>query len=565
VVPAGSTAASFLIAAPNATGISFQVVASLGNSTQSVTVSVGSSAISSLECSPDPDSVGTLLCTVQLAAAAPVNGATVSLQSSSPRVQVPSQLVIPGGSQAATFTALVLASDQDAQPQISASVQGATRTTSPMIIGIRPTSLTCSSGTIQAGKWLDCEVQLNSSNVPEVARLVISSVDADLELPALITTRPGQTQLMFRAYADPCAVQQDSGITVQFGSTAVSSVVSVTQASAPILSIPGNVTAMFGQLVSFTFSAVDPGGLTVILSASGLPTGAIFDPGTGKFSWTPLESQQGSYSISLTATNSASASSTGQLAIVVDSGKPVITGVYNAASRMEPACSPGSAASLAGRWLAIVDNPASNPAGTTTELGGTQVKVNGAYVSVLYASPTRVDFVCPGAAAGTLLTISAENKAGISDPASTIMHATAPGVYSTDGAGTGQGLITLAGTSLLATSRDYHALGQPAEPGDWIAIQATGIVTSNNAFPTVKIGDFYSLVQSVQAVPGMAGVYEITAEVPVGIQEGDAIPVVVGFPLNHLPFPREPSQLSDARGRGLLSNQPTIAVERPQQ
>jgi uncharacterized protein (TIGR03437 family) len=173
--------------------------------------------------------------------------------------------------------------------------------------------------------------------------------------------------------------------------------------------------------------------------------------------------------------------------------------------------------------------------------------------------------VCPGAAAGTLLTISAENKAGISDPASTIMHATAPGVYSTDGAGTGQGLITLAGTSLLATSRDYQALGQPAEPGDWIAIQATGIVTSNNAFPTVKIGDFYSLVQSVQAVPGMAGVYEITAEVPVGIQEGDAIPVVIGLPLNHLPLPREPSQLSDARGRGLLSNQLTIAVERPQQ
>ena len=92
---------------------------------------------------------------------------------------------------------------------------------------------------------------------------------------------------------------------------------STTPGSAPILTIPNDVDTVFGRLVSLTVSAVDPAGLTVVLSASGLPGGATFDPGTGEFSWTPGQSQQGVYSIAFTATNSAAASSTGNLTITV--------------------------------------------------------------------------------------------------------------------------------------------------------------------------------------------------------------------------------------------------------
>ena len=121
----------------------------------------------------------------------------------------PVNLLSRAGSQSATFTAPVLASDQDAQPQISASIQGTVLTTSPMIIGIRPTALTCSTGAIQAGNWLGCEVQLNSPNVPEVARLVVSSANPDLKIPAVAMTRPGQTRLTFQVYADPLATQAE--------------------------------------------------------------------------------------------------------------------------------------------------------------------------------------------------------------------------------------------------------------------------------------------------------------------------------------------------------------------
>jgi uncharacterized protein (TIGR03437 family) len=359
-------------------------------------------------------------------------------------------------------------------------------------------------------------------------------------------------------YADPYAQRRSSNITVQFGETTVNEAVSVTPASAPILSTPDDIEVVFGQQISFTVSAVDPAGLAVVLSASHLPAGASFDPRTGGFSWTPAQSQQGNHHITFTATNSATVSSTDQLAIAVDSGKPFIASVHNAASWAYPACSPGSLASLAGRWLAWIDTPVSNPSGAAAELGGTRVKVNGEYVSLVYASPNRIDFVCPRSDPGTPLIISAENKAGIADPMSTTMYQAALGLYSVDGTGSGQGMITLAGTSLLATSRDYLALGQPAEPGDSVTIRATGIGTLDSGSLVVKIGDLYAQVQSVQVVPGVAGVYEITVEVPLGIEEGDAIPVVIGLPPGPPVLRRGSPQTREFRRLGAV----TIAVER---
>jgi hypothetical protein len=523
-------------------------------------------AMSSVACSPaisGPSSAGTLRCTVQLAQAAPPNGITVTLRSNSSRVRVPGQLMIPAGSQSASVTAQVSPSDRDEEAQISASIEGAALTTSPTIDGIRPTALTCPTEAIRAGSWFGCEVQLNTPNIPQAAALVASSANPGLKIPAAMTSRPGQTRLGFRVYADPRGTSGISAITVQFGVTSVSAAVSVTPGSGPVLSIPGEVDAVFGKQTSFTVSAVDPAGLPVVLAVSGLPDGATIDAGTGRFAWTPAQSQQGVFHIAVTATNSEKASSTGNLRLVVDSGNPVITDIRNAASMTQPACSPGSTATLTGRWLASSRGPVSDPSGAVTDLAGTQVKVDGEYASVVYASATRVDFLCPGTDAGTALAVSAENAVGITDPQATTMYQTAPGLYSVDGTGTGQGLITLAGTPLLAASRDYLALGQPAVPGSSITIRATGIGALNGALPLVTIGDVNAQVKSVQAVSGVAGVYEITAEVPLSTQEGDAVPVMVMLPNDESLQRLGPQQAAGARGFGRQSNQTTIAVERP--
>jgi hypothetical protein len=60
----------------------------------------------------------------------------------------------------------------------------------------------------------------------------------------------------------------------------------------------------------------------------------------------------------------------------------------------------------------------------------------------------------------------------------------------------------------------------------------------------------------------MAGVYEITAVVPLGLQDGDAVPVVVTLPLDRLHPWRGPLDAGNIRRFGVQSNQTTIAVER---
>jgi uncharacterized protein (TIGR03437 family) len=518
------------------------------------------SNITSFACNPDPQSAGTLNCTIQLVDAAPVGGSNVLLQTDSSRLRVPPEIQIPAGRQSANFAVVVLASDVDEQSRISASVQGSERTTSVPITGIRPTALTCVDPSLQAGAWLECEIRMNSPNIPEIARLAVSSTNPGVRIPTSITTRPGQTRIPFKVYADSSARPQSSEISVQFGQTAVRNSLLVTAAGAPVLSLPGGVDAVVKEKATFTVSAIDPGGLPPLLAADKLPAGASFDPRTGEFTWTPAESQQGEYDITFTATNSAGVSSSGHVTMVVDSGKPTITSVGNTASPAKPACSPGSLASLQGRWLAAAASPVVDPSGLTTSLGGTTVRVNGQDAPVVYAWQRRIDFLCPALDPGTILNISAETGGATAGPISTTMQAVGPGVFSVDGSGTGQGLIYLAGTSMLATSRDYQGLGQPAEPGDTITIRATGIGSPEGAPPTVMIGAFQAYVDSVRAMPGVAGVWEITVEVPLGIQAGDAVPVVLIPEPSHSPGRGAPAHYRNRDNR-TRSNQITLAIE----
>jgi uncharacterized protein (TIGR03437 family) len=414
---------------------------------------------------------------------------------------------------------------------------------------------------------------MNNPNVPQVAHLAVSSNSTSLELPSPFPTRPGQTQLSFEVFTMPLAGQQSSAVSVQFGQTVVTSSLVVTPAAAPILNLPGTQLAAFGKPLVFAVSAVDPGGLLLSLSAANLPPGASFDPSTGDLLWTPPAPagpiyQLGKLSrlerreVTFTATNSARISSSGSVMIEADAGLPVITDLRNAASqvpqnvppkgsvRARPvlmSCSPGSVASLLGRWLAAGTQPTLNPNGSSARLAGAEVIVNGDPAPLVYASTTRVDFLCPEAASAETLEISAQ----IDGTASNVVHADQQatlGLYSTDGSGQGQGMVTLAGTSLLATPRSYLNAGQPAEPGDSISILATGAgLETSPALVQVSIGGASTTADQIQAMPGMAGVYQIEVTVPAGVAPGDAVPIAM--------------QVADSNGNAIVSNTVTIAVE----
>jgi len=108
-------------------------------------------------------------------------------------------------------------------------------------------------------------------------------------------------------------------------SASASKTVNVQALVPPTLAVPANQTVVAGTWINFTVTAasVNTGG-TVILSATGLPAGATFDPSTGVFSWKPSSSQTGSYTIVFNATDSSSPSTpTSQpMGIQVDQAAP---------------------------------------------------------------------------------------------------------------------------------------------------------------------------------------------------------------------------------------------------
>ena len=222
------------------------------------------------------------------------------------------------------------------------------------------------------------------------------------------------------------------------------------------------------------------------------------------------------------------ASTTKSVKVYVDSGLPVVSKLENGAGTGAPAgCSPGSVATIRGRSLFTGTSAAYDPAGTSDNLSGTRVLVNGVPAAVLFASATRVDLLCPTADGGTPLAISVETAAGTSNELRTSMRESVPGLFTANGEGTGQALAMQDGSLELAAIANARYAAKPASPDDMVSFRATGIGCDPQtaARLSLKIGTYLVPVAAATPASGYAGVCEITARVPA--VAGDAIPVTL--------------------------------------
>jgi len=314
----------------------------------------------------------------------------------------------------------------------------------------------------------------------------------------------------------------------------------------PVVNVPGTQVVMAGNSLGFSVAAADATNLPVRLDASGIPAGASFDPGTGRFEWIPSSSQAGKYKLAFSATNSLGQSSSAEVTLHVRSGAVSVEGSESLL------CSPGAIATLNGTGFAELGASLSDPSGTALVLGGTRVVINGRAVPVLFASEDHVSFLCPNQDPGTQLEVAVEAVAGTTVPVKSTMQEASPMILSLNGPGHEQGVISFVDTTELAMTRNFRVPAHPAQPGDEILIWGTGFGGASPANPSagtvlMKLGRVFAEVESLREVPGRAGLYVIQARVPMNAEFGDAVGLQV--------------QVTRSDGRRFTSNEVTLAVE----
>jgi len=200
----------------------------------------------------------------------------------------------------------------------------------------------------------------------------------------------------------------------------------------------------------------------------------------------------------------------------------------------------GSIASIFGANLAVGQGSAG--AGplpkTLAQLG---ITIGGVTAPIYFATSGQVNVQVPWEIAGQTVPPIVATVNGVASPPDYVDIANyAPGLFTVDASGSGQGAI------LVGTSANLAAPGSPATRGGYIAIFCTGLGAVTNPpatgtlaplaplsvsiiTPTVTVGGAPAKVSFSGLAPGFAGLYQVNVVVPSEAPPGNAVPVVMSF------------------------------------
>jgi len=220
---------------------------------------------------------------------------------------------------------------------------------------------------------------------------------------------------------------------------------------------------------------------------------------------------------------------------------PPIASLDNGASLVPTSVAPGQIVSIRGLAIGPVTAASSllDDSGLVdTMLAGTRVLFDGVAAPILYASAQQILAVAPYLLSGQATTHIEVEFNGAKSPGIDIpVVASAPGVFTMDSSGQGQACIS---------NQDYspNSVSTPAAPGSVIAIYGTGegqtdppgvdgLLASDElrtpALPiAVTIGGQPAQVLYAGSAPGLvAGIFQVDALVPGGLNSGAAAPVIL--------------------------------------
>jgi uncharacterized protein (TIGR03437 family) len=207
------------------------------------------------------------------------------------------------------------------------------------------------------------------------------------------------------------------------------------------------------------------------------------------------------------------------------------------AANAQAALVPGSLATATGNFGVASARSASRAPYPTT-LGGVSLEFGNVAAPLLYVSGSQITFQVPWELMGQSQALLTTSFNGSSATQPVTLASFVPAIYTTNGQGSGQGVIVNSANELVAAAHPSIAgttnvtiycsgLG-PVTNGP-----ATGSLAAANPHawtivtPSVTIGGVAATVVTSALAPGQLGVYAVGVQVPAGVAAGNAVPVVV--------------------------------------
>jgi 6-phosphogluconolactonase len=217
------------------------------------------------------------------------------------------------------------------------------------------------------------------------------------------------------------------------------------------------------------------------------------------------------------------------------------SGVVNGASQAGGAVSPGEIVTISASNFgpsAFTGFQLDSNGYVTTSLAGAQALFDGVAAPLLSAQAGQVMAVVPYEVNGnpsTQLQVSYQGQT--SSAVAVPVAVAAPGIFTADGSGSGQGMIT-------NDDGTANAPGNPASVGSTVVVSATGegqtIPSGVDGKPgdspapvpiqpvTATVGGLDAQVLSAGGISGMvAGFLQVSVQIPDGVAPGDSVPIVL--------------------------------------
>jgi uncharacterized protein (TIGR03437 family) len=216
---------------------------------------------------------------------------------------------------------------------------------------------------------------------------------------------------------------------------------------------------------------------------------------------------------------------------------PLISSIVNAADGTKPVA-PGGLVSIFGSNMSAT-NVATSQMPLPTALGQSCLVVNGTLVPLLFVSSSQINAQLPSRVGGSA-TLTIHTPGGVSDNYNFSVNSTAPSVFQSGAAGPQTGLATI----IRADNGELVTPTNPVRSNSSLVIYLTGMGATSPAVsdgmpapdsplasaivtPTVTLGGTPLSIYYAGLVPGLVGVYQINAVVPLRVPEGIEVPLVI--------------------------------------